>query len=211
MSEVLANDAARESIERGIASLPDIAGDGVRARLAALFHRQLHDESANAVARGVLAIATTVAAVAWPEVSLGAMLVVFGVYALADAALALANAVAVPAARRRLVAQAAVDIAVVTVAIVHYDFTRTSALRLLAVWVVVMGALRVRDAIHVSAGRVHVNLLLVILAILAIGAGLPAIIAPHKHLQVVMINVWIFTLLRGVMLIAGHRHREVSQ
>jgi hypothetical protein len=119
--------------------------------------------------------------------------------------------VAVPAARRRLVAQAVVDLAVIAVAIVDYDFTRTSALRLLAVWVVVMGALRVRDAIHVSGGHVHVNLLLVVLAMLAIGAGLPAIVAPNDHLQVVMINVWIFTLLRGVTLIAGHRDREVAR
>src|SRR5690348_7377395 len=66
MSTVLTDDATRQSIERGTASLPDIAGDGVRGRLAALFHRQLRDESANAVARGVLAIATAVAAMAWP-------------------------------------------------------------------------------------------------------------------------------------------------
>jgi len=204
MPNVLTDDATRESLERGTASLPDLAGDGVRSRLAALLHQQVHDESANSVGRGVLAIGTAVAAMVWPELSLSAMLVVFGAYAVADAALAAATAVAVPAARSRLATQAGVDIAVVLIAVAHHDFTRTTALRLLAVWVVVMGALRLRDAIHVSAHRVRANVLLAVLAMLAITAGAPAIVAPHDHLEVVMINVWIFTILRGVTLVAGH-------
>jgi len=208
MFDTITDDATLHSFERGTASLPDIAGDAVRFRLSKLLRRPLRDEPTSSVARGVFAITVGVAAMIWPDVSLGAMLVVFGAYALVDATLAITTAVANPAYRGRLIAQALVDVTIVIFAIAQRDFTRTAALTLLAVWVVVMGALRVRDAITFGEHGVHVNVVLVALAMLAITAGASAIVAPDDHLQVVIINVWIFTILRGVMLIVAARHQE---
>jgi uncharacterized membrane protein HdeD (DUF308 family) len=200
------NDATTlHRLERGTAPLPDMAGNAVRHRVAALLRRQARVEPASSLTRGVLAIATGVAAMLWPEISLGAMLVVFGAYAIADATLAIATAVAGRTHRWRLLAQAAVDIGVVVAAIVHPDLTRRAALTVLAVWVVVMGALRLRDAFDFDGG-VHVNGLLAVLALLAITAGAGAILAPDDSARVVIINVWIFTILRGVTLIAS-RHQ----
>ena len=88
-----------------------------------------------------------------------------------------------------------------SVACPAYD---SAVLTLLAVWVVVMGAMRLHDAISFDDG-VHVNGLLAALALLAIIAGAGAIVAPSENLEVVTINVWIFTILRGVMLIASKR------
>src|SRR5690348_16476380 len=199
-----ASRSTRTSLERGTAPLPDLAGDAVLHRLAALARRPVRNEPTSSVTRGVLAIATGVAAIVWPEISLGAMLVVFGAYAIADAILAITTAVADASCRWRLAAQAGLDVAVVVVALVYRDLTRSAVLTLLAVWVVVMGAMRLRDAISFDDG-VHVNGLLAALALLAIIAGAGAIVAPNENLEVVMINVWIFTILRGVILIVSKR------
>jgi uncharacterized membrane protein HdeD (DUF308 family) len=205
MFDTTTDEATVQSVERGTASLPDIAGNAVRQRVAALLHRPVRDESTSSVTRGILAIATGVAALAFPEISLGAMLIVFGVYAIADAALAIVTAFSVAHRRWRLVAQAVVDLAVVAFAVGYGDVTRSTALTLLAVWVVVMGALRLRDAFEFNGG-VHVNVLLAVLAMLAITAGVEAMASPDDHVSIVMINVWIFTILRGVMLLASSKH-----
>ena len=204
MFNTLTDESMLHTLERGTASLPDIAGNAVRHRVAALVHRQVRDESASSVTRGVLAIVTGVAAILWPEISLGAMLIVFAAHAVTDAILAIATAVAAGNHPWRLIAQAGVDIAVVVVALVRPDLTRSAVLTLLAVWVVVMGALRLRDAIEFDGG-VRVDALLAVLALLAITAGAGAIVAPDDRINVVMINVWIFTILRGVTLIASRR------
>jgi uncharacterized membrane protein HdeD (DUF308 family) len=204
MSDMPRDESTLSSLERGTASLPDLAGNAVLHRVAALARRHIGDEPASSVTRGVLAIATAVAAIVWPEISLGAMLVVFGAYAIADAILAAATAVADANCRWRLAAQAGVDVAVVIVALVYRGFTRSAVLTLLAVWVVIMGAMRLRDAISFDDG-VHVNGLLAALALLAIIAGAGAIVAPNENLEVVIVNVWIFTILRGVTLIASKR------
>jgi uncharacterized membrane protein HdeD (DUF308 family) len=81
-------------------------------------------------------------------------------------------------------------------------------LTLLAVWVVIMGALRVRDAMDFRQG-LHVNVPLVVLALLAIVAGVQGMTAPTDNITVVTLNVWIFTIIRGAMLIA-HRHESPS-
>jgi uncharacterized membrane protein HdeD (DUF308 family) len=65
----------------------------VRGRVAALLRRPVRDDAASATTRGVFAIATGVAAILWPETSLGAMLIVFGAYAAIDAILAIATAI----------------------------------------------------------------------------------------------------------------------
>jgi len=204
MPDILRDQSTLSSLQRGTAALPDMAGDALRHRIAALARRHVGSESASSVTRGVLAIATGVTAIVWPEISLGAMLVVFGAYAIADALLAFATAIADAKHRWQLLAQAGVDVAVVVTALVYPDVTRSAVLTLLAVWVVVMGAMRLRDAIS-SGDGIHVNGLLAVLALLAIIAGAGAIVAPNNNLEVVMINVWIFTILRGVTLIASKR------
>src|SRR5690349_24536566 len=197
------SDDVTEQLERGTASLPDIMGDAVRHRVAAIFRPRVSSERSSSLTRGVLAIATAVAAMLAPEISLVAMLVVFSAYAVADAGLAIVTAMRVPEHRWRLLAQGAIDLAVVGFMTADGDVTRRTALSLLAVWVVVMGVLRFRDAFEVHDGRVHANPLLATLAILAVVAGLEAIVAPVEHIGVVMVNAWIFTILRGVTLIVS--------
>jgi len=206
MLDTVTDDATLRALERGTASLPDIAGNAVRQRVAALLRRPVRDDAASATTRGVLAIATGVAAILWPETSLGAMLVVFGAYAAIDAILAIATAISGSAHRWRLIAQAAVDIVAIAFALIRPDLTHVAALTLLAVWVVAMGALRLRDAIDLDGG-VRVNVLLAVLALLAIVAGAGALVSPNDHLDVVVLNVWIFTILRGVTLLAPPRQQ----
>ena len=209
MPDTLHDESTLRSLGSGTAALPDLVGDVVRRRLTAFLRRPVRDEAASSLTRGLLAIATGVAAMLWPEISLGALLVVFGAYAVTDAVLAIATAVRDAAHRWRLVAQACVDLTVVGFALARPDVTRHGALTLLAVWVVVMGAFRLRDAIDLDGG-VHVNVVLAVLALLAIVAGAGAILAPDDNLAVITINVWIFTILRGVILVASTRTRRAT-
>jgi uncharacterized membrane protein HdeD (DUF308 family) len=204
MTDAPSNHDWLDTVERGIASLPDLAGEGVRRRLTALVKHSIRSHQTSDTVRGALAIVTGIAAIVFPDLSLTALLVVFAIYAALDAALAIATAVTSRTNRLLLGAQATVDVAVITAVIAYPEATRSVALTLLAVWVVIMGALRVRDAMDFRQG-LHVNVPLVALAVLAIVAGVQGMTAPTDNITVVTLNVWIFTIIRGAMLLA-HRH-----
>jgi uncharacterized membrane protein HdeD (DUF308 family) len=206
MSQDPPADATLSALERGTASLPDLASRGIRERLAALFGRRRPGEPPATTVRALLGIVFGVAGIVWPDESLGVLLIVFGIYLALDAALAAATAIVSSTGRWRLVIQALVNIAVLAVAIVHRDFTRDAAIRLLAVWVVVMGAFRLREAIDVRHAS-RTKWVLAVLALLAIVGGASAINAPDDYLDSVMINVWIFPILYGVSMLASTRQR----
>ena len=69
MPDILRDESTLSSLQRGTAALPDMTGNALWHRIAALARRHVGDESASSVTRGVLAIATGVAAIVRPEIS----------------------------------------------------------------------------------------------------------------------------------------------
>jgi uncharacterized membrane protein HdeD (DUF308 family) len=204
VNRVSTNQSSLDTVERGIASLPHLVGEGVQRRVSALLKRPAPRPHTSDTVRGAIAILTGVAAVAFPRASLTTLITVFGVYAAVDATLAVATAARTHTHRFRLLTQAGVDVGAILAAIAYPDVTNSAALTLLALWIVLMGALRVRDAVD-FAGGIHVNVLVVLLALPAVYAGVNALAAPEDNLAIITLNVWIFTILHGVMLIAHGR------
>lgn len=77
------------TIESGTASIVDVAWVTIRGKLNALAGRPLATERVNSLARGVLGVAAGIAILIWPNISLAVMVVIVGVYAIADGLLSL--------------------------------------------------------------------------------------------------------------------------
>jgi uncharacterized membrane protein HdeD (DUF308 family) len=184
------------ALEAGTASFLDVVGAVMRHSLAGKLGRTVATDGGNATARGVLGVAIGVALIAWPEESLATMVAVFGGYALVDGLLALL----VGRSWQRVV-EAVVGIAAGAVALVRPDLGRAALLTVLAVWVVVMGTLRLRAALR-FADRVTVRWVPALLSLLAVVAGATALVTPDRGLTGVMVNIAVFPILNGVALIA---------
>jgi uncharacterized membrane protein HdeD (DUF308 family) len=94
----------------------------------------------------VLGVAFVVGVLAWSEISLAIMVVGFAVFAVLDGAVCLLGLAAGPRTWR-LAAKGVAGVATGAFAFGCPDASRMALLYVLAIWVVVMGALRLRAAI----------------------------------------------------------------
>ena len=191
------------ALEAGTASFLDVVGTAMRSSVAGKLGRTIATDGGNATARGVLGVAIGVALIAWPEESLATMVVGFGAYAVLDGLLALLVVRGHPWQRA---VEGVVGVAAGTFALLRPDLGRAALLTVLAVWVVVMGTLRLRAAL-LFADRVSVRWVPALLALLAIVAGSTALVTPDRGLTGVMINIAVFPILNGVALVAGRGAR----
>jgi uncharacterized membrane protein HdeD (DUF308 family) len=82
------------------------------------------------------------------------------------------------------------------------ELSRMGLVVLLSLWVIAMGAFRLRDAVSFDGG-IRANWVLVFLSMLAIVAGSEGLLAPDDAVLGVLINVWIFPILNGITLITA--------
>jgi uncharacterized membrane protein HdeD (DUF308 family) len=188
------------TIETGTASIVDVAWATMRGKLNDLAGRPLATERVNSLARGVLGVAAGIAILIWPDISLAVMVVIVGVYAIADGLLSLVVGLTGPTRRWQFVGQAVVSLAVGALALALPDITSTALLYLLAVWVVVMSALRLRTAIVVG-DRVSIRWVPGVLSLLGILAGARVLIVPGAGMSSLSLNLAIFAILSGAALI----------
>ena len=194
--------ARMRALEAGTASLPDVAWAAMRGNLARKFRRSV-TEGADGPLRGVLGVAFGVAVLVWPEVSLALMVAAFAVYALVDGVLSVLGLIA---GRRtwRLAVESLAGLAAGGFALAQPGASRLALLYVLALWVVVMGALRLRAAIEIT-DRFNVRWTAAILAVLAITAGSTVLVDPGLGHLGLMINIAVFPILNGVTQIAASR------
>jgi uncharacterized membrane protein HdeD (DUF308 family) len=188
------------TIEAGTASIVDVAWVAIRGNLDDLTGRPLGTERVNSLARGVLGVAIGVVILVWPDPSLAAMVVIVGVYAIADGVLSLVVALTRSARRWQFVGQGVTSLAVGALVLLLPEITSMALLYLLAVWVVVMSALRLRGAITFGE-RVSVRWVPAILSLLGILAGARVLIVPGAGMSALSLNLAIFAVLSGVALI----------
>jgi len=199
--------ARMHALDHGTADVTDVAWTVMKRKLARKLGRPLREEAGNSIARGLFGVALGVGVVAWQEPSLQVMVLVFGGYALVDGLLALCLVAAQRDHRWRRAGQAATSLAAAAFAFVYPDPSRTALMYVLAVWVVVMGALRLRDTITVGT-TVAVRWVPAALAMLSIIAGCTVFVTPERGLLGLMINVAIFPILNGVTMISHARHEN---
>src|SRR4029450_10793889 len=188
------------SIEVGAASIVDVAWVAIRTNFTDLAGRPLATERVNSLARGVLGVAIGLVILVWPDMSLAAMVVIVGVYAIADGVLSLLVALTLKTRRWQLLGQVVTSLAVGALTLLLPEITSTALLYLLAIWVVVMSALRLRAAITFR-DRVTVRWISAGLSLLGIIAGARGLIVRGAGMSALRLNLAIFAVLSGVALI----------
>jgi uncharacterized membrane protein HdeD (DUF308 family) len=189
------------TIEAGTASLPDVAWLAASRKLALRIGRPLTVPETSGRIRGLLGILVGVAILVWPDVSLRAMVILVGIYAIADGLLCLIVAIA-SRPRLGLVAQAVVSLAAGVGTFLVPALSWSALLYVLAIWVIVMGALRLRAALT-FAETIRIQWFGAVTALLAIVAGSRVLIVPDAELSSVTINLAIFSIINGVSVIGA--------
>ena len=154
--------------------------------------------------RGVAGIIFGLATFFAPEISLTALVLVFGAYAFLDGVLALISAI-----RRRgatdhwwlLVLEGVMGVAVGVLTFVWPDITALALLYLIAAWALVTGGLEIAAAIRLRK-VITGEWLLVLTGIASVALGVLLILFPEPGALAVVLWIGAYALVSGVLLIA---------
>ncbi|SDM86495.1 HdeD family acid-resistance protein [Allokutzneria albata] len=167
------------------------------------------------VVRGVAAILFGIVSLAWPGITVLALVMVFGVYAFVDGVVAVAVALAdkvAPSADRWMTGLLGVaSLAAGVVAFTLPEITALTLLYLIAAWAVVAGVLQI-----VVAWRLRKVLsrewLLFVSGGLSVALGLVLFIRPGEGAIALIVTIAAFALLWGVVLtLVGIRLRTIGR
>jgi uncharacterized membrane protein HdeD (DUF308 family) len=164
--------------------------------------------------RGLLAILFGVIALAWPRITIAALVLVFGIYALVDGVAALYSAVTrrnlAGADRGWLVLQGVLGIIVGVMVFVWPGITALILLVLIAAWALVTGVLQIMAAITLRR-EIRNEWLLLIGGILSIIAGIILIVRPGVGALALILVIGIYAILYGIaQLVLGFRLRAIG-
>ena len=154
--------------------------------------------------RGVAGIIFGLATFFAPEISLTALVLVFGAYAFLDGVLALISAI-----RRRgatdhwwlLVTEGVMGVAVGVLTFVWPDITTLALLYLIAAWALVTGGLEIAAAIRLRK-VITGEWLLVLIGIASVALGVILILFPEPGALAVVLWIGAYALVSGALLIA---------
>ncbi|MCP3804571.1 DUF308 domain-containing protein [Allokutzneria sp. A3M-2-11 16] len=167
------------------------------------------------VVRGVAAILFGIVSLAWPGITVLALVLVFGVYAFIDGLVAVAVALAdkvVPSADRWMTGLlGVVSLAAGIVAVTLPEITALTLLYVIAAWSVVAGVLQI-----VVAWRLRKVLarewLLFVSGGLSLALGLALFISPGEGAIALIVTIAAFALLWGIVLtLVGIRLRTIGK
>ena len=167
--------------------------------------------------RGVLAILLGVAVVVLPGVTLAALVVLFGAYALVDGVLAIIAGARAAERHERWwspVLKGLAGIAAGVVTFVQPALTALALLYLIGGWGIVTGILEIVAAVHLH--RAHGEWLLVLNGVLSVLFGLLVILWPGAGLLTLLWMLGAYTIFFGILLVAlafrlrSHHHRQSS-
>lgn len=167
------------------------------------------------VLRGVVAIAFGLAAIAWPRITLLALVVLWGAYTLLDGVAAVAIGVSRRDAhagdRAMHLLLGVLGIAAGLVALVWPDITVVALLVVIAVWAIVAGAVQLATAVRLR--RVIRNEWFLALAgVTTVVLGVLLIVQPAEGALALVVAIATFTLVWGVVLVLlGLRLRRIGR
>src|SRR5438093_3897207 len=152
--------------------------------------------------RGVLAILLGVAVVVVPGVTLAALVVLFGAYALVDGVLAIIAGVRAAERHERWwspVLKGLAGIAAGVVTFVQPALTALALLYLIGGWGIVTGILEIVAAVHLH--RAHGEWLLVLNGVLSVLFGLLVILWPGAGILTLLWLIGTYSIVFGVVLL----------
>ncbi|MGH8927715.1 MAG: HdeD family acid-resistance protein [Acidimicrobiia bacterium] len=155
--------------------------------------------------RGILAVGFGVMAILWPNITVLALVLVFGVYSLLDGALDLAMGIGgrgLPRSNRwSLVLMGLLGIAAGIVAFVWPQITAVALLWVVAFWAILTGILEIMAAIRLRA-EIDNEWLWVLTGLLSIALGVLLILQPTTGALALVLYIGFFALAWGVALVA---------
>jgi uncharacterized membrane protein HdeD (DUF308 family) len=162
--------------------------------------------------RGVAAILFGLAAFVWPQITVYALVLLFGAYCLVDGAFTLAAAFSRSAGstgRGWLVVRGLAGIAVGVLTFVWPGITALALLWVIAAWAVVTGVLEIVTAIRLRR-ELRNEWLLVLSGALTVVFGVLLVVWPASGVLALITLIGSFALVFGVLLVALavrlHRH-----
>ena len=163
------------------------------------------------VLRGVAAVLFGLIALVWPGVTLIALAIVFGVYALVDGgALGYAAYRAAPGSRASLAVQAALSVIVGLIALIWPVAFGLAVVFVIGAWAVITGVAEIVTAIRLRA-QISSEWLLIFVGALSIVFGLLLWLWPLEGAQAIVFVVGVYAIIFGVvMAVAGFRLRGVT-
>jgi uncharacterized membrane protein HdeD (DUF308 family) len=163
------------------------------------------------VIRGLAAVLLGVLALAWPGITLLALVFLFAAYALVDGVTSLVGAVRAMEHSERwgvLVLEGIVGIAAAVVTVAWPGITAMALVFVIGAWAIITGVLEILAAIRLRRVIAH-EWLLILGGIASLVFGFLLMIAPLAGALVIAIWVGVFALIFGVMLMAlGFRLRS---
>jgi len=166
------------------------------------------------VIRGLVAISVSVIAVVWPGITLAALVLLFGAYALIDGVVSLAGAVKAARAHERwlvLVLEGIAGIVIAAITVLWPGVTAFALIWIIAVWALVTGVFEIAAAIRL---RKHVagEWLLALGGVLSILFGFLIMLFPLAGAVAIAYLVGSYAFVFGVVLMTlGFRLRNWSQ
>ncbi|QUX29558.1 DUF308 domain-containing protein [Nocardiopsis akebiae] len=164
------------------------------------------------VLRGVAAVLFGLVALVWPGKTLVVLAIVFGVYALVDAAaLGYAAYRSSPGARVTLVVQAVLSAVMGVIALFWPVAAIVALVFVVGVWAVVTGVAEIVTAIRLRA-HISSEWLLVFVGALSVVFGLLLWFWPLEGAQAIMFVIAMYAVIFGVvMAVAGFRLRGAAE
>lgn len=164
--------------------------------------------------RGMLAIIFGVIALAWPEITIAALVFVFGIYALADGVVSLYSAVArrdlAGSDRGWLALQGVLGVIVGVLVFIWPGITALILLVLIAAWALVTGVLQIVASFTLRR-EVRNEWWLLIGGILSVIAGIILIVRPGVGALALIWVIGIYAIVYGIaQLILGFRLRGMT-
>ncbi|OLT29365.1 hypothetical protein BJF83_12275 [Nocardiopsis sp. CNR-923] len=164
------------------------------------------------VLRGVAAVLFGLVALLWPGLTLIALAVVFGAFALVDGcALGYAAFRASPGSRASLVIQAVLSVIMGLIALIWPMVAVIALVFVIGVWAVVTGVAEIVTAVRLRA-HISSEWLLIFVGALSVVFGLLLWFWPLESAQVIVLVVGVYAIIFGVVLaVAGFRLRGAAE
>jgi uncharacterized membrane protein HdeD (DUF308 family) len=161
------------------------------------------------VLRGVVAILFGVVAIAWPEITVLALALLWGVYMLLDGVSSIAMAMGQGSDRMYLILLGVLGIASGALALMWPRITVIVLLVLIAAWAIVAGVVQIAAAIRLRK-LIRNEWFLALTGAVALILGLLLIVQPAEGAIALLVAIATFAIAWGVVLVVlGFRLRQV--
>jgi uncharacterized membrane protein HdeD (DUF308 family) len=162
------------------------------------------------IVRGIASILFGVVTLVWPGASIAAIVLMFGVYALADGALLLSFGLRLPDGKAPYIVRGLIGVAAGVLTFIHPGLTALSLYLLVGAWALTAGAaeLVIAFAIRKEAASVAG---LVVAGLLSMACGVALLALPLAGMLALIGLIAAYATLNGIVLImAGVRLHNLS-